>query len=160
MKESDITWVNVTADLRETLFVQRQVDAISGSMNTIIMNMAAAKVPQEKIRFFPYADYGLPLYGHCLFATEEFVEKNPKVVTAVVRGVVRGMRAMLSDRKMAVEAAMKRDPLLDPAIEDQTHRGERRDQLGYAERREERLRLRRQGSGSRKPSTTCRRSMI
>ena len=119
MKESDITWVNVTADLRETLFVQRQVDAISGSMNTIIMNMAAAKVPQEKIRFFPYADYGLPLYGHCLFATEEFAEKNPQVLTAVVRGVVRGMRAMLSDRKMAVEAAMKRDPLLDPAIEDQ-----------------------------------------
>jgi NitT/TauT family transport system substrate-binding protein len=117
MKESDITWVNVTADLRETLFVQRQVDAISGSMNTIIMNMAAAKVPQEKIRFFPYADYGLPLYGHCLFTTDEFAEKNPQVLTAVVRGVVRGMRSMLSDRQDAVEMARKRDPLLDPAIE-------------------------------------------
>ncbi len=119
MKESDITWVNVTADLRETLFVQRQVDAISGSMNTIIMNMAAAKVPQEKIRFFPYADYGLPLYGHCLFTTDEFAEKNPQVLTAVVRGVVRGMRSMLSDRKGAVEGVLKRDPLLDAAIEDQ-----------------------------------------
>jgi NitT/TauT family transport system substrate-binding protein len=118
MKESDINWVNVTADLRETLFVQRQVDAISGSMNTIIMNLAAAKVPEDKIRFFSYADFGLPLYGHCLFTTDEFAEKNPKVLTAVVKGVVRGMRAMLDDRKGAVEVARKRDPLLDPAIEE------------------------------------------
>lgn len=118
MKESDINWVNVTADLRETLFVQRQVDAISGSMNTIIMNMAAAKVPQEKIRFFPYADYGLPLYGHCLFTTDAFAEKNPQVLTAVVRGVARGMRTMLSDRKMAVQMARSRDPLLIPEIEE------------------------------------------
>jgi NitT/TauT family transport system substrate-binding protein len=119
MKESDISWVNVTADLRETLFVQRQVDAISGSMNTIIMNMAAAKVAKDKIRFFPYADFGLPLYGHCLFTTEEFAGKNPQLLTAVVRGVARGMRFMLADRKAAVEAARKRDPLLDPAIEEQ-----------------------------------------
>lgn len=119
MKESDITWVNVTADLRETLFVQRQVDAISGSMNTIILNVLAAKVPRDKVRFFPYADYGLPLYGHCLFTTEDFAEKNPQVLTATVRGLVKGMRAMLADRKAAVEAAMRRDPLLVPAIEDQ-----------------------------------------
>ncbi len=119
IKESDITWVNVTADLRETLFVQRQVDAISGSMNTIILNVLAAKVPRDKVRFFPYADYGLPLYGHCLFTTEEFAEKNPQVLTATVHGLVKGMRAMLSDRKAAVEAAMRRDPLLVPAIEDQ-----------------------------------------
>jgi len=118
IRESDINWVNVTADLRETLFVQRQVDAISGSMNTIIMNLAAAKVPEDKIRFFSYADFGLPLYGHCLFATDEFAEKNPKVLTAVVKGVVRGMRAMLDDRKGAIEVARKRDPLLDPAIEE------------------------------------------
>ena len=119
MKESDINWVNVTADLRETLFVQRQVDAITGSMNTVILNMLAAKVPRDKLRFFPYADYGLPLYGHCLFAAEEFMAKNPKVLTATVRGLVRGTRAMLSDRPAAVEAARRRDPLLDPAIEDQ-----------------------------------------
>ena len=118
MKESDINWVNVTADLRETLFVQRQVDAISGSMNTIIMNLAAAKVPEDKIRFFAYADFGLPLYGHCLFTTDEFAGKNPKALTAVVRGVVRGMRSMLDDRKAAVEVARKRDPLLDAAIEE------------------------------------------
>lgn len=118
MKESDINWVNVTADLRETLFVQRQVDAITGSMNTIILNLAAAGVPQEKVRFFPYADFGLPLYGHCLFTTDDYAEKNPKVLTAVVRGVARGMRAMLDDRKGAVEVARKRDPLLDPAIEE------------------------------------------
>lgn len=117
-KENDINWVNVTADLRETLFVQRQVDAISGSMNTIIMNLAAANVAQDKIRFFSYADFGLPLYGHCLFTTDEFAEKNSKVLTAVVRGVARGMRAMLDDRKGAVEVARKRDPLLDPAIEE------------------------------------------
>jgi NitT/TauT family transport system substrate-binding protein len=88
-------------------------------MNTIILNVLAAKVPRDKVRFFPYADYGLPLYGHCLFTTEEFAEKNPQVLTATVHGLVKGMRAMLSDRKAAVEAAMRRDPLLVPAIEDQ-----------------------------------------
>jgi NitT/TauT family transport system substrate-binding protein len=118
IKESDIKWMNVTPALRVTMFVQRNVDAISGSMNTIIMNLAAVKVPQEKVRFFPYADYGLPLYGHCLFTTDAFAEKNPKVLTAVVRGVVRGMRAMLSDPKMGAEMARKRDPLLVPEVEE------------------------------------------
>jgi len=87
-------------------------------MNTIIMNLAAAKVPEDKIRFFSYADFGLPLYGHCLFTTDEFAEKNPKVLTAVVKGVVRGMRAMLDDPKGAVAVARRRDPLLDPPIEE------------------------------------------
>ena len=144
MKESDITWVNVTADLRETLFVQRQVDAISGSMNTIIMNMAAAKVPQEKIRFFPYADYGLPLYGHCLFATEEFAENNPKVPDGCrarrrprhARHAVRPKDGGGSGHE-ARSAARSCD-------RGSAHRCERRDQFGDAQCRKEWLWLRRQ----------------
>jgi NitT/TauT family transport system substrate-binding protein len=115
---NSINWLNVSADLREAMLLRRQADGISGHVTTVAMNVVGANVPLESVRFFPFSDFGLPLYGHVLFCTEAFAQANPAVLTACVRGSVRGLRAMVADPAAAAAASRQREALLDPVIEE------------------------------------------
>lgn len=114
---ASVTWLNVSADLREAMLMRRQADGISGHVTTVAMNTRAAGLPADRIRFFPYSDFGLPLYGHVLFTTEPFAQANGPVLTACIRGTVRGLRATIANPRAAAEASKRRESLLDVAIE-------------------------------------------
>lgn len=121
---NSINWLNVSADLREAMLLRHQADGITGHITTVAMNVVSTNTPLEQIRFFPYADFGLPLYGHVLFCTDAFAQANPAVLTAVARGTVRGLRAMVANPAAAAASSKRREQLLDAAIE------ERRIRLG------------------------------
>jgi NitT/TauT family transport system substrate-binding protein len=114
---ASVNWLNVSADLREAMLMRRQADGVSGHVTTVAMNTRAAGVPASGVRFFPYSDFGLPLYGHVLFTTQAFAQANAAVLTACARGTVRGMRAMIANPRAAAEASKRRESLLDVAIE-------------------------------------------
>jgi len=114
---AQVSWQTVSPDLRETMLLRKQADGISGHITTIAMNLKGIGVDLKTIRFFPYADFGLPLYGHTLFTTEAFAQANPDVLTATIRGTVRGLRAMIADPAAAAEASRRREALLDVATE-------------------------------------------
>jgi NitT/TauT family transport system substrate-binding protein len=112
-----VNWIDVSADLRETMLVRRQADGVSGLIPTISMNLKGVGLDGSRTRYFPYGDFGLPLYGHVLFTTEAFAQANAAILTATVRGTVRGLRAMIADPVAAAEAANRREPLLDVTTE-------------------------------------------
>lgn len=112
-----IQWKTITPDLRETMLLRKQADAVSGHIMTAMMNLRSANVDLASIHFLPYADYGVDLYGHVLFAKTEWLEKNPNIARAMIIGTVRGMNDMLADPVGAVANVSKRDPLLKPDIE-------------------------------------------
>jgi NitT/TauT family transport system substrate-binding protein len=112
-----INWKTVTPDLRETMLLRKQADAVTGHILTVRLNLMSAKVDLSQIHFMPYADYGVDLYGHALIAKADFLEKNPQVARAMIIGTVKGFNDMIADPAAAVESVRKRDPLIKPDIE-------------------------------------------
>ena len=112
-----ITWRTVTPDLRETMLLRKQADAVTGHILTTRMNLVSAAVDLSQIHFMPYAEHGVDLYGHVFFAKADFLEKNPQVARAMILGTVRGFNDMIANPDAAVESLRKRDPLLKPNIE-------------------------------------------
>jgi len=112
-----INWKTVTPDLRETMLLRKQADAVTGHILTVRLNLLSAKVDLSQIHFMPYADYGVDLYGHVLIAKADFLEKNPQIARAMIIGTVKGFNDMLANPDAAVESVKKRDPLIKPDIE-------------------------------------------
>ena len=114
---STITWRTVTPDLRESMLLRKQADAVTGHILTARMNLMSANIDLAQIHFMPYADYGVDLYGHVFFAKQDFLDKNPQAARAMILGTVKGFNDMIADPAAAVDSIRKRDPLLKPGIE-------------------------------------------
>jgi NitT/TauT family transport system substrate-binding protein len=112
-----IAWKTVTPDLRETMLLRKQADAVTGHILTVRLNLMGANVDLSRIHFMPYADHGVDLYGHAFIAKADFLEKNPQVARAFIIGTVKGFNDMIADPNAAIENIRKRDPLLKPDVE-------------------------------------------
>ena len=64
-----------------------------------------------------YSDFGLNLYSNAIIVSKDFIQKNPKAVAGFLRAISKGFEDVFADPSMGVEAALKRQPLLDPQIE-------------------------------------------
>lgn len=112
-----IKWSNVASDLRDTLLVRGQADAVTGNVTTTIMNARAMGVPEGGVHTFIYANYGVPLYGSAIITTEEFAKAHPEAVRNFIRGLAHGLNVMIKDPAAALATVKKHDPLLDDKIE-------------------------------------------
>ncbi|TAK88308.1 MAG: taurine ABC transporter permease [Betaproteobacteria bacterium] len=112
-----INWKTVTPDLRETMLLRKQADAVTGHILTVRLNLMSAKVDLSQVHFMPYADYGVDLYGHVLVAKADWLDKNPQIARAMIIGTVKGFNDMIADPAAAVASVSKRDPLIKPDIE-------------------------------------------
>lgn len=115
--QNSIKWINVTPELRETMLLRGQADAITGHVTTVMPNVRAINVPASDIRLMPYAQYGVELYGLALVVRPDYAEKNPDVIRDFIRGTVHGVNAMIKDPAAAVASVKKRDPLINDEIE-------------------------------------------
>ncbi|MBV8168410.1 MAG: ABC transporter substrate-binding protein [Alphaproteobacteria bacterium] len=114
---ASIKWISVTPQMRETLLVQGQTDAIAGFSSTAIFNIKAAGVKPDDIVVMGYPDYGVELYGNGLNTTAAYAEKNPQVIAAFIRATIAGWRDMVRDPKAAIATLKKRDNLLNEEVE-------------------------------------------
>ncbi|WP_187144378.1 ABC transporter substrate-binding protein [Microvirga massiliensis] len=115
--QSSIVWSNVSPELREPMLVRGEVDAVAGHVTTVLSNIRAMGADPANVLVMPYADYGVPLYGHVLCVSPEYAEKNPEIVRNFIRGVVHGFNVMLKDPDAAIASIKKRDPLINDEIE-------------------------------------------
>jgi NitT/TauT family transport system substrate-binding protein len=114
---ASVKWISVTPQMRETLLVQGQTDAITGFSSTAIFNIKAAGVKADDIVVMGYPEYGVPLYGNSINVTAAYAEKNPQAVAGFVRASIAGWRDMVRDPKAGIAALKKRDPLLNEQVE-------------------------------------------
>ena len=114
-----VSWKSIAPNLRETILVQGQVDAITGFTTTSYFNLIAAGVPRETIVMLPYADHGLDLYGNAVIAREDFVAAHPDLLAGFVRATIAGTKDAIADPAAGMAALVKRDPLFDAALEKQ-----------------------------------------
>jgi NitT/TauT family transport system substrate-binding protein len=115
--QNSIKWINVSPELRETMLLRGEADAITGHLTTVMMNMRAINIPESDILPMPYANYGVELYGHVLLVKPDYAEKNPEVIQNFIRGVMHGMKVMMNDPDTAIGSLKKRDPLINGEVE-------------------------------------------
>jgi NitT/TauT family transport system substrate-binding protein len=117
----DATKVNITnmaPNLREQMLLRGQVDAIFGFTNTVYFSAKLVGIdPEKDLRFINYADYGMDLYSNAVVFSRAFVKDNPKAVVGFVKAVNRAINDSLSNPEAAMDAVMKREPLLKRDVE-------------------------------------------
>ncbi|QYU70540.1 ABC transporter substrate-binding protein [Leptolyngbya sp. 15MV] len=112
-----IELLSVTAQLRDTMVIQRRADATLGFLTTTALNMVGAGVPRDDIGWLQYNRYGVELYSSGLVVRKDFAERNGDAVSAFIAATIRGLRAMITDPVAAMASLKRREPLINEAIE-------------------------------------------
>jgi NitT/TauT family transport system substrate-binding protein len=112
-----VTWRNIAPNLRETILVQGQVDAISGFTSTSLFNLVNVGVKREDVVLLPFASNGLDLYGNAVIMREDYLAAHPEVARGFVKGTIDGTIALIKDKAAGLATMKARDPLFDIALE-------------------------------------------
>jgi NitT/TauT family transport system substrate-binding protein len=103
--------------LRDTMLITRQVDAVTGFDSTVLFNLKANGVALEDATVVYYADNGLDVYGNAFLANPAFLQAKPDAVRAFVRAAARGWRDAIADPKAAMASLGKHNTLAKLDIE-------------------------------------------
>ncbi|MGQ4274023.1 ABC transporter substrate-binding protein [Terrihabitans sp. B22-R8] len=115
---SKVTITNMQPNLREQMLMSGQVDGVFGYVNTIAFSAKSAGIdPEKDLRFIAFGDYGLDLYSNALVSSKAFAAKNPEALKSLVAALNRATADMIADPDGSVAAVMKREPLLNEAVE-------------------------------------------
>lgn len=114
-----VTWVTMDAALREQMLARGEVDVITGFLTSAVPSLNGMGVKTADMNVMKYDDYNLDGFGNAVFATKEFVEKNPKTIMAFTKGLNKAMKDIVSDPKAAIDAIKGRDPLVSGDLESQ-----------------------------------------
>jgi NitT/TauT family transport system substrate-binding protein len=113
---SSVSWIDVTPQLRETLLVRAQTDAIT-ALVTDLAGLERLGITENDVAIMRFSDFGVALYGHCILTTAEFAAKNPETVKKVVKGIAEALKAAIADPSLSIAAIKKREPLIDENLE-------------------------------------------
>ena len=80
-------------------------------------SLNALGVKSADIAVMRYDANGFDGFGNAVFASRDYVDKNPRTVAAFVRGVNKAMKEMVADPKAAIEALKARDGLVNVEVE-------------------------------------------
>lgn len=117
LEADTVEWQNVDPTLRETLLVRGDVDAITGFYFTSLLNLEGRGMGEEELTIMPFPEYGVPLYGNAIIASEAFSEEHPEAVEGFLRAFNRALAETLADPEGAIEYVHNRDSLIDVEME-------------------------------------------
>jgi NitT/TauT family transport system substrate-binding protein len=115
---SKVTITNMQPNLREQMLMRGQVDAVFGFVNTITFSAKTAGINVERdFRFINYGDFGMDLYSNSIVVSRKLAKENPKAIEGFLRALNRGVKDMIADPAGSTDFVMKREPLLNRAVE-------------------------------------------
>jgi len=113
----DIELVTVEVSLRDTLLLKGNVDGVVGFDYTSLFNLIQNGVPRENVHVLSYSELGFDFPANSLLASRKVVQEQPELCRDMALATVRTWRAVCKDPKASIDAAVKREPLLDPKVE-------------------------------------------
>lgn len=114
---TSVKWMNVAPEMRETMLVRKQADAISGAAFTGYMGVRAIGLEKDQIVVMRYPEFGSSLYGSALVAKRSFAEQNGPALTALVECVAEGFATSVRQPEVAIAALHQRDGLVNRQVE-------------------------------------------
>jgi NitT/TauT family transport system substrate-binding protein len=112
-----VTRRQVTPQLRDTMLLTRQVDAVTGFDSTVWFNLKARGTAFEDVRIMYYVDHGLDAYANAILAAPALLRDRPDVVARFVRAAARGWREAIANPRESVQVLSRVSPLSDLALE-------------------------------------------
>jgi NitT/TauT family transport system substrate-binding protein len=110
--------VNMQPNLREQMLMQGQVDGVFGYVTTIRFSARLSGIDADKeMRFIKFENYGMDLYSNAIIVSRKLVKEHPEAVKGFVRALNHGIKDAIADPQAAIDAVVKREPLVKPAVE-------------------------------------------
>ena len=116
-KVGAVNWVSMEPALRETMLARGDIDAITGFGFTSLLNLEARGIKAEDVVSFPYAQYGVKLYGNVIIATPKLIKENPAAVKAFLEAFTKGAKDVLANPDAAIEFVKRRDGIINVDLE-------------------------------------------
>lgn len=117
LNKDAVTWQSADPTVTANLLVRKNVDAISGFYFTNLLNLEARGVKADDLVVFPYAQYGVDLYGNTIIASKEMLEKHPDTIKAFLRAFNKAVQETLADPISAAKFVKQQDSLIDLPLE-------------------------------------------
>lgn len=114
---SRITWVTVQPQLREPMLARGDADAITGFETSGVFSLRAVNVNPADIVSFRYTAAGVQLLSTALMCSRRYAEANPRVVTAMIRAIVRAHVDAWREPDAAIAALVRRDATAPAPLE-------------------------------------------
>lgn len=115
---SKVTITNMAPNLRAQMLMRGQINGAFAFYTGIFMDTKLMGAnPIKDLRFIRYEDHGMDLYSNAILVSQALIANNPNAVKGFLRALNRGLHDAYADRKAAVDAVLKREPLLKPEIE-------------------------------------------
>jgi len=112
-----VRWQTVTPQLRETMLVRGQANAITGFITSGIFSLRGLGVAEQDIVTMMFSDVGADFYATSLITSRRWATANPRAVTGLIRGLIRAQYDSLQDPQAAIVNMRRREPLTDVALE-------------------------------------------
>jgi NitT/TauT family transport system substrate-binding protein len=112
-----VTWISAQPNIRDTLLLKGETDAVASFSTTTILALDSLGVPQTDLVVMNYADLGVDLFASGVIVAEKYAAAHPEVVKGFVRAVVKGTQAALADPAGSVASVKKRDNLVKDDVE-------------------------------------------
>jgi NitT/TauT family transport system substrate-binding protein len=109
--------VTIDVKLRDTMLIKGDVDAVIAFDYTAIFNLLDNGLKMEDISLLYYHTFGFNFFGNSLITSPKMIKDKPDTVKRFALGIARSWVGAAKDRQGAIDAVMKRDKLLNPAIE-------------------------------------------
>jgi NitT/TauT family transport system substrate-binding protein len=116
-KVGPVTWVSMDPSLRETMLARGDIDVITGFSFTSMLNLEARGVKPADIVSFPYAHYGVKLYGNAIIASPKILKENPEAVKAFLKAFAKGTKEVLLKPEAGIETVKARDGIINTELE-------------------------------------------
>lgn len=113
----NVAWTAMDPPLRETMLVRGDIDAITGFSFTSLLNLEARGVKPADVVVFPYADYGVKLYGNAIIASPKLIKENPAAVKAFLSAFTKGAKEVIANPAAAIDTVKARDGIINVALE-------------------------------------------
>jgi len=115
---SKIQWVNMAPQLQEQMLLRGDVQASLAFINTSWFNFKRVNVdPDKDLNWLFFSDFGLDLYSNGVMVSRRLAQEQPAAVRGLLKAINRAVHDALANPDAAVDAMMKREPLLDRATE-------------------------------------------
>ncbi|BBP43881.1 ABC transporter substrate-binding protein [Thiosulfativibrio zosterae] len=108
---------NVSFAVRESMLVQKRVDAIAGFSFSSFLNLKKIGMAPEDIHVMLMADYGLKLYGNTLLVNPAFAEAHPDLVKGFVAATIKGWQYTAAHPEESVKYVLERNKIANEAVE-------------------------------------------
>lgn len=118
LNDKNVKFSNMAPQLQETMLLRGDVDASLAFIVTSWFNYKKVGIdPEKDLNWMLYSDYGLDLYSNGVIVSKKLAQEQPQAVRGLVRAINRALKDSLANPDAAVDAIVKREPLVERAVE-------------------------------------------